>query len=325
MSEAAAGQGRRGRSLLWWIPSLLVLAVLAKVMADRWSTLPSGQRLPTLTAGVFVVLLHTVANGLLAFGWQRQLVLAGQPLGLGPAAAVWSSSQLSRFLLPGATFGARAVLARRHAVPVATSAATTVFELGWTLLAHPVVVLLALPFWADLPDSLAWLGVSAAIPVALLVALVLAPAQSVRLLAAALRRLPVVGRRVPGPERLAQAGLRRRDAAALAAIHLGNVALRHIAFLVLVSSTTDLDRAGIAAVIGASAIGRFIGLVTLFAPAGIGPREGMTVLALAPVTGAAPAIVAVAATRLAEVVAEAGMWLATRPWSRPAAAPDGGD
>ncbi|MFT5223343.1 MAG: hypothetical protein ACI867_001659, partial [Glaciecola sp.] len=267
---------------LWFIPSLAMLGVLAWVAADRWASLPDGEQLPGLTAGLIAVALHLGANVLLSFGWHRQIVLAGNPVAFAPTAAVWSSGQLSRFLVPGAAFGARAILAKRLGVSAATGAATTVFELGWTLLAHPVIVLLALPFWADLPDSLRWLAFGAVVPVCMLVALVAAPARAVHALASVLRRLPMIGRRVPEPERLAAAELRPRDAAALAGIHLGNVSLRHLAFVVLLASTTSLDGAGVAAVVGASALGRFVGLIAVFAPAGLGPREGITVLALAP-------------------------------------------
>lgn len=301
-----------GRRLLTWLPSVAILAFLAWLIADRWDTLPSDGRLPTVGAAIGATVVHLLANGVLATSWHRQLAMAGQRVPLVPTLRVWATAQLARFLVPGAAFGARAALGRRLGLSLTVGAATTVFEVVWTALVLPVLVLVCVPWWAELPDGWRWIGLGALAPTAVLVALVARPASSVALAARALRRVPLLRSRIPAPNRLSSAELTPARAARLAGMHLLNVAMRTIAFLLLVSSMVSLDGREVVAVIGSSALGMFVGLVAVFAPAGLGPREGMTVLALTPVTGAGIAVVAVAATRLAELVAEAVGWLLLR-------------
>lgn len=319
--DASPSRSDRVRWALWWLPSIAILVILVWAVWQRWDEVREVGALP-VGALVLATLLHVGGNLLLVQAWRVQLRAAGSPTRFGQSVAIWSTSQLARFLFPGANFGARALLARRMDVGAGIAAVTTVVELALMLLVHPLVVLAVLPWWSGFPDDLAWVGAASLVPTAVLVGLIAAPGRAVRLVADVLRVLPVVGRRVPDRERLRQVDVSRRAMADLVGIHLVNVVVRIVSFIVLLAATIPLDGPTLAAGIGAAALGRLVGLVAFFAPAGIGPREGATVLLLTPVTGAAPAIVAVAATRLSEILAEAVVWGVSRRSAPRVPAPD---
>ncbi len=316
MSDPSAGvrapePGRRWRYLRW-LPSLVLLVILARIVMDRWSALPADGRLPSWTALGVAVVANMLANVLLADTWRVQLLLTGQHLDRRHAVGIWSSSQFARLLFPGATIGARAVLGVRAGVSGPITALTTVVEQVWSLLSQPLVIVATMPWWVQLAPELRWAGLAAIAPVLVLAGLVVAPMPALRTAGRVLRALPVVGRRVPSDDRLAEARIERSTSVGLGARYLVNAAIRDVTFLVLLASLVDLDVPEAAAAIGAVALGRLVGLLAVFAPMGLGPREGVTVLILTPVTGAGVAVVAVAAARLVEVVGEALVWLATR-------------
>lgn len=315
--DVAGDVGRAGHGwwrALRWLPSVVVLAVLGWLVSTRWDALPEDGRLPAWWALGVAVVLNVVGNVLLADTWRVQVLLTGQELGRRRAVGIWSTSQFARLLFPGATIGARTVLGVRAGVSGPVTAATTVLETVWSLLSQPLIIVLTMPWWVRLAPELRWAGLAAVGPVLVLVALVAAPMPALRVAAGLLRRLPMVGRRMPSAERLEAASIGPRTSGGLGLRYLTIALLRDASFLLLVATLHDLDAAGAAATVGAVALGRLVGLLAVFAPMGLGPREGVTVLVLAPVTGAAVAIVAVAAARLAEVVAEGLTWLGSRDW-----------
>ncbi len=306
---------------LRWLPSVGVLYVLGRLMADRWAALPEDGRLPAWWALVLAVVVNMAANVLLADTWRQQLQVAGQRLGFREGVSVWTTSQFARLLFPGATIGARAVLGARAGVSGPITAATTVLEQIWSLLSQPLLIVLTMPWWVQLAPELRWAGLAAIIPVVVLVGLIAAPMPALALSAAVLRKVPVIGSKVPSPDRLAAASITRRFASELGVRYLLNAAMRDAIFVVMLATLVDLGVAEAAAAVGAVALGRLVGLLAVFAPMGLGPREGMTVLVLAPVTGAGPAIVAVAAARLTEVAGEALTYLGSRRWRAPSVDP----
>ncbi len=324
MTEAPTEVVRAGRGWwrwLRWLPSAGVLFVLARLISDRWAALPEDGRLPSWWTIAVAVVVNVGANVLLADTWRQQLLATGQRLGFREGVSVWTTSQFARLLFPGATIGARAVLGARAGVSGPITAVTTVLEQVWSLLSQPLLIVLTMPWWVQLAPQLRWAGLTALAPVALLAGLVVAPMPAIRLSAVILRRVPVVGARIPSSDRLEAADITRSFATGLGVRYLLNAAMRDAIFVLLLSSLVRLDGPEVAAAVGAVALGRLVGLLAVFAPMGLGPREGMTVLVLAPVTGAGPAIVAVAAARLAEVAGEALTWIGSRRWSAPPSAP----
>lgn len=304
----------RGRRWGWlvvrWVVSLGLFALVAVAIRDRWQDVEDAGGLPGLLPVLAAVAVNLAANVLLVHAWRIQLRITGGDLAMRVAVPVWSQSQLSRLLFPGATFGARALLARRHGIAATVGAATTVLELVWMLTILPLLVLATLPWWSQTAQGWQWLGVAALVPLAVMLAMVVAPAPSARLLARVLRRVPGLRRGVPSDERLAAADLTAGDALELAGLYLGNNLLREVAMVVLLGALVPLGPTVVLTTVGASAVGRFVGMLAIFAPGGIGPREGVTALLLAPVIGGGPALVLVAVARLAEIVAEGLLYAA---------------
>jgi hypothetical protein len=296
---------RQAGRLARWAFALVPVVLVVVAIEARWDDVGGVGRLPGWLPTATAVVLNVAGNLLLVQAWRRQVAASGTPAPAWvPATAVWSASQLYRLVFPGAPVGARAVLARRHGVRGAVGAWTAVLELAWTLSIGPFVVLATLPWWGDQAGSYRWLAVAAVLPALLLLWVTIRPGAALRAIVAALCRVPPVARRLPDDLASVGVDLERGDVARLAGLYLLNTAVRLAAFVVLLAGLADLTAALAATAIGASALGRLVGTVAVFAPGGIGPREGVSALVLAPAIGAA-ALVLVAIARLVEIVAEA--------------------
>lgn len=293
------------RRLLIWTLALGPLVLVALAIRSRWDDVGGVSGLPGVWPVVASVALNVAGNVTLAMAWRRQVALAGVSApGRWPTLAVWSSSQLSRMLFPGAPVGARAVLAHEHGVRRAVGAWTTLLELVWTLSISPFVVLATLPAWAAYAEGWRVFGIAAVVPAGVLLWVVARPVRALGWVARVLRRLPVLRRMVPDDIESVAVDLGPRDAAGLFGRYLANYVIRMLAFLVLLAGMADLTTSLLVTAIGANALGRFVGTIALFAPGGIGPREGVIALVLAPLLGSG-VLVLVAVARLSELVAEA--------------------
>jgi hypothetical protein len=244
--------------------------------------------------------------------WRRQVALSGvRAPDRWPTIAVWSVSQLSRLVFSGAPVGARAALAHRHGVRPAVGAWTTVLETVWTISISPFVVFATLPAWGQHVEGWRVLSIVALAPGALLLWVVARPVRALTWIAHVLRRVPGLRRLVPDDIETLAVDLRPREALGLLGRYLLNYLLRTLAFVVLLGGMTHLSPGLVFTAVGAHALGRLVGALALFAPGGIGPREGATALVLAPLIGSA-ALILVAAARLAELVAEALLLLVSR-------------
>lgn len=278
--------------------------------------------LPGVASVAVAVLCNAVGNGVVVAAWCGVLAAAGTPLGGRAAAWIWSVSQLARYALGAAQVGGRAVLGRRYGLGATAGAVTTLVEVAWQTAITATLVLATAPWWLPGAADLAWLAWAGALPAAALVAGLIRPDLLLRGVAAVLRWGPL--RRVaddrmasaPGRVQLDHAGdrmasalgrvqLDRAGVARVTGLYALNSALRLAGFLTLFTAVGgDLHAGGLRAV-GAYAIGQVVGRLAVFAPGGLGPREGATALAVAPAVGGGPALVLVAAVRLAELLGEA--------------------
>ncbi len=285
--------------------------------------------LPGVVPFAAAVALNTLANGVVVTAWRAALAAAGTPLEARAAARVWSVSQLARYTVGAAQIGGREVAGRRCGLPAWAGATTALVEICWSGAVTAAIALATAPWWLPGAAGLAWLAWAAALPVAVLLVGLARPDLPPRLAAAVLGRLrraaPTTGqpqleqlRRAtpttgqPQLEQLPRAApttgqpqLGRAAAARITGLYLLNSVLRVSAFLALFAAVGGtLPGEGLRAA-GALALGQLVGWLAVFAPGGLGPREGATALAAAPATGPTAALVLVAATRLAELAAEA--------------------
>ncbi len=86
---------------------------------------------------------------------------------------------------------------------------------------------------------------------------------------------------------------------------------------VLLSQAFGASSAGALSSSGVYALATVGGFVALAAPAGVGVRESILSLGLAPVLGAAPAVALAVASRAASLIADVAVWLALRSAKAP--------
>lgn len=312
--------GPRLKRLGRWVLYLVVLAVLARVFLQRVGAVDANDlAFPAAWAVVVAVAAFMAANEILVRAWLALVALGGAELPAPVGRWVWSSTQLTRYTFGMAQVASRAVVARRYGMSPTAGAMTTILEVIWYSSVNGLVAVATIPWWLS-GTGLDWAAWLAVVP-GLVLALALFRPASFLSLARWSSQLPVL-RRVGGLAAAADVPVGRRDTTTLTAAYLGNFAVRLLGFFVLYlgvgGPTDDIGR-----VVGAFALGHLIGAVAVFAPGGLGPREGVTAVVLAPLLSGGTILALVAMTRLLELVAEllyASLARAARP---PAAAPSG--
>ncbi|MBW3602210.1 MAG: flippase-like domain-containing protein [Actinobacteria bacterium] len=287
--------------------TLGLLALVAVALARRWDALVAAGGLPDLGWAAVATAIYLGANVVLAMNWRRLMVLAGAALERRTALWAWSSTQLARYAFSLGQIGGRAVASRRQGHGATAGLVTGVLELLWFLVTTSTLLLATLPWWigSGVPR---WLAGAAVLPLGGIVAAIAAPGQVL----AGLRRL-ARWRRVPRFVRrrleplLAPLVVTRRDVTVLAARYGLNSGLRITAFLIVLGAAGTRPLADFGAVVGAYAVGSFLGGIALFAPGGLGVREGSVALLLEPVTGLDAALITVATIRVLEIVAEVAL------------------
>ncbi len=251
------------------------------------------------------VVANLVANGVVAYTWREVVAISGPRMPLRVAAWIWGSSQLARYTLGGAQVGGRAVIGREYGLTLSSGGTTAIVEILWQLCLNAVVIVATLPWWLPGAGQLRWLAAVAALPAALLVWLVAHPSGLLGVARRAIGCRPVAwptrGRLDGTLDRIT---LTRIQAARLTGLYAGNLALRFVAFLIVLAAVAGTLSTIVPRAAGAFTLGHVVGWLAVFAPGGVGPREGVTALILTPSVGAAPAVLLVAVVRLTELVGE---------------------
>jgi glycosyltransferase 2 family protein len=285
-----AGAGGRSR----WL-TLAVLAVVAgffvATLAARWTDVISVNW--RLRPGVFALacVLLAVSYALVACLWGLALRrAAGTRLVAG--ARIWFLSNLARYV-PGNVWSyvGAVELARREGVARSTTLAVMALT---QVLSVAVALLAGLPV---LVAERARLGRPALLGTVVVAAVAgLAALFRRRLLALARRRLP----------NLDPAGLTpsARTVVLLVLGYAAYWAVTGLAFAALVASLASLAAADVPLVVAAYAAAYAVGFLALLTPAGLGVREGVLVVALAPVLPAGPALVVALVSRVWMMLAE---------------------
>jgi hypothetical protein len=267
------------------------MAELGRMDASVWMPDPV-----LFIASCCLLFLGFVASSAL---WGRLVVdLGGPRLPVSESVRVFMVANLGRYV-PGKIWqiAGLAALARRRGVPAGTATAAAVLGQGMALVAATLVGLGAV--MGAPPDVRRW-GVPGA---ALVVVLALAGL------------LPPVFRRVSG----AWFRLAREEAPSeLASFHAVRWLLLYVANWCLYAASfwvlaLSLGHSGDPVAVGSAFAAAYVlGYLVLFAPAGVGVREGFLVTFLSPVTGpgfgAVLALVARVWTTLVELVPAAAFW-----------------
>jgi len=295
----------------WFILRTVGLGVdqLLEVPAGAWLPSPA----PLVGATGLLVVAYLLSGAL----WGRIVAdLGGPDLGAWTSARLFMIANLGRYV-PGKIWqiAGLAALARSRGVPAATATGAAVLGQGIALLAASAVGVVAL---VTGPEALRVWGTVGGVAVTALVALSAAPPVFARLAAAWFS----LTRTEPPPS------LGRAHAVRWLALYGLNWLLYALSFWVLCVS---LDLAGpIVPVASSFAAAYVLGYVMIFAPAGLGPREGFLIAFLTPQFGAAAsgmiAVVARLWTTVVELLVAAlfwGSWISSGDGGAPSDGPTG--
>lgn len=281
------------------ILALAVIGLAVRSLLQNWNAvgaLPVDWQLrPALL--VSSALLIWICYAMLIESWRRMLSALGHAVPFRTAARIWTVASLGKYV-PGkvwAIAGAVA-LARDAGVPAGPAVTAALTLQGLALASGAVVIAATLP---SAPDIAAAAG---SLRIAMVIALVALGGMALLAWPSAVdwinRRLPQQFARLePLPVPALVLGFLVN---ALAWLGYG-FALSLLARGVL--SGVVLSGLGATAVFTASYL---VGLVALFAPGGVGPREGVLVLLLTPGTGARVALALAIASRVLLTITELG-------------------
>lgn len=291
----------RRRRLLWAVQLVLAAAVagfVARAVARHWAEFRALDFPVDLRAGwiALAALIVMATYGVLIAAWRLVLQGWGERLAPAPAVAIWTLSNLGRYL-PGKVWGVAglAVLAQRAGVAAWAGVGAAVAMQALAVGSGVAVTA------ATAPGVLSPTGLAAGVGIAGLTLLVLATP-------AAMARLGRLARREDlRPLRPATVIL----AGAVTTVSWMGYGL---AFWCLARGTLGGATPSMAAATGVFAAGYVAGLLALFAPGGVGVREAMLVALLAPGIGSGGAIVLSVASRILLTLTEAaaaaaGAWL----------------
>lgn len=264
----------------------------------EWQEVLARPRLIPLIAATLLLLAAYALSGLI---WGGVVTgLGGPRMSPGDAVSIFMIANMGRYV-PGKiwSIAGMAALAKGHGVPVAVSATSAVVLQGVGLLAAGAIGLGA---FAGGPAPLPRWGLAAAGVAAGLLLLVLAVPSLFRAAVALWFRLV---RTSPPANLTAALVLRWLLQVAGAWVAMGASFWIFAASLGMALSPVHAGSAFAAAYVA--------GYLMLFAPAGVGVREGFLIAFLAPALGSAPATVLAIAARLwmtaAEVIPAAILWV----------------
>ncbi|MFC4561997.1 lysylphosphatidylglycerol synthase transmembrane domain-containing protein [Nocardiopsis mangrovi] len=279
-----------------WVRLVVVLVVLGcagYALHSRWSEAREALAAlsPWLVAGSVAAALAGLGAQMLA--WRAILADLGSPLPLPTAARVMFVGQLGKYL-PGSVwaFVAQVELARDHEVARQRGITATVLAVAVTLTVNLAVAAATLPFTSEDAARRWWW--------ALAVAPVLLAALHPRVLTPVIHaavRLARRSRTVPDEE------LERVSGRGMAAAVGWSVAAwvpLSLSIWLLVAGVDDGARGpgALAASAGAYALAWTLGVLVVIAPAGLGIRELVLVVALAPLIDPGSALIVAALSRL---------------------------
>src|SRR6266508_3987014 len=291
--------------------TVMVLAVVAGffvlTLMSRWHQVTAVKWSLSLSFFALACLALALSYALVAALWAVPMARV-TPLPVVTGVRIWFLANLARYV-PGNvwSFVGAVELARRRGAPrrttLAVMALTQALSVGLALLVGLPVVLAE---WARLGRP-ALLGLAVVVALALLVLVLWRPLErrvraSYPNLGPALDRLL---RRGGGGAGAAAPVLPRRGVVlGLAAGYVLYWGLTGLAFAALIRAIFPLPASAIPLAVAGYAAGYAVGFLSLLTPAGLGVREGVLVLALAPVMPAGPALVVALVSRLWMMVFE---------------------
>lgn len=303
-SATAAGHRHRVLAALPTLLAVVLLVLAARWFAARWDAVAMQAARPDIAWGwIAVAFALLLAHAATAFTiWRQVLIAVGSPLPWREAADSWAPTLLARYV-PGKVWAhaVRLALARRAGVSLTSSTGAILWEI---LLALGGAGLLALLGFIGRGDGPAFKAAIALLGGAALL-------WGIAVLVARHPRGSAMLTRIGGTAPA------RRPKALLPAFITGLVGwtcfgLAHVAVVAAVASVAPADVSVIVRAVALAWAGGFLAFVV---PMGLGVREGLLLLLLAPVLDQPHALLFVALSRLVQLSVDALVtvaWLLTR-------------
>jgi glycosyltransferase 2 family protein len=277
--------------------ALLVVGAVSIAVARNWREVSAD--IGRIDAGTFALaaLLVCLPPLFTVLGWRILLADLGSPLHLAPAGGIFFVGQLGKYV-PGAVWSivAQAEIGARLHIPRRRSAVVAFVTVAIAAICGLIVGVPALPLLITRDDSSATTGwvVLLAMP---LLAVVLWP----RLLNWAIATVLRILRREPLEHRLSG-----RAVLSATLLFIGAWVSSGLHVLVLARATgTDYETSQLLlATLSGFALASSLAMFSVILPAGVGVREGVLVLILAPVTSTSAATAVVVISRSLTVAAD---------------------
>ena len=277
--------------------ALLVVTAVSIAVARNWRQVSAD--IGRIDAGTFALaaVLVCLPPLLTVLGWRILLADLGSPLHLAPAGGIFFVGQLGKYV-PGAVWSivAQAEIGARLHIPRRRSAVVAFVSVAIAAICGLIVGVPALPLLITRDDSAAKTGwvVLLAMP---LLAVVLWPRLLNRAIATVLRIL----RREPLERQLSG---RAVLSATLLFICAWVSSGLHVLVLARATSTDYETGQLLLATVSGFALASSLAMFSVILPAGVGVREGVLVLILAPVTSTSAATAVVVISRFLTVAAD---------------------
>ncbi|NYG07667.1 hypothetical protein BJ986_002154 [Phycicoccus badiiscoriae] len=289
--------------------ALLVVAAVTVAVARNWHEVSTDiGRIDAATFALAAVLV-CLPPILTLFGWRVLLADLGSPLHLAPAAGIFFVGQLGKYV-PGAVWSivAQAEIGARLHIPRRRSAVVAFVTVGMAAICGLIVGVPALPLLITRDDSASRTGWVVLVTVLLLAVMLWPP-----LLNWGIAKVLRVLRREPLEHQLSGRAILTATLFFVAAWVCSGLQV-----LVIARATSTHVQTGhlVLASVSGFALASSIAMFSVILPAGVGVREGVLVLILAPVTStpAATAVVVISRflTVASDVVFALGGWLYAR-------------
>jgi hypothetical protein len=293
-----------------WLVILAILALIVRMVVLNLPQLrsrPITCRLPMLAASLLVYCVHLFINAVL---WHRLTAANRTSIAFSKALVAWFYSMLGKYI-PGKVllWAGRVYYYKREGCSVKRITFCFAIEMALQLLAAALIVTIVLAGSARSPLQTYRTAFWLLCPLLLATLHPRVLEYSLNVPLGWLKRYRVV------------VTMRQRDIAGLLGGYLANAFLAGLAFFLFVGAFRPLDASQYLFTTAAFLAAGWIGILSLFAPAGLGVRDGVLLVALRVIIPDAEAAVIVLAARLwttaGELIAVAVVFFYDRLIRRP--------
>jgi len=284
---------------------VIVFVAFAVAVLDNWRQLANfSWHLDAAPLAISACIL-LITYYLSILGWHRIVASLGGTCSFKNAARIWLYSNLARYL-PGSVWYAagRVVLSNEAGISPVTASVGVVLEIAFLIISHALVVMATWPLWVShtlpaIPSLRPGSGPGFLSTVLMIGAVTIVHPKVLKWGLAQYQRLMSSGDgEVNSDREVYGIRLQYRDTLQILVIYVVQALLIGVAFYFLARALVPLPLNLMPFVTGVFALAWLIGFVSLFAPGGLGVREGVLAYLLGPTVTEPTAIVIAVLSRV---------------------------